>query len=112
MRETLRREYERQSSVAGEQDRASALQLEAIRTRLSRLLDAYLDGTLDKPAFEAKRRTLLIDEQLIEEARLARATDQARSTGEETLGVIPTLLLGYEIGQPEDRKSTRLNSRH
>src|SRR3546814_4855626 len=63
MRETLRREYERQSSVAGEQDRASALQLEAIRTRLSRLLDAYLDGTLDKPAFEAKRRTLLLDER-------------------------------------------------
>src|SRR3546814_13606814 len=49
-------------------------------------------------------RTLLIDEQLIAEARLARATDQARSTGEETLGVITTLLLGYEIGQPDEKR--------
>src|SRR3546814_652368 len=49
-------------------------------------------------------RTLLIDEQLIEEARLARATDQARSNGEETLGVITTLLLGYEIGQPDEKR--------
>src|SRR3546814_10172023 len=55
MRETLRREYERQSSVAGEQDRANALQIEAIRPRPSRLLDAYIDGTLDTTAFEERK---------------------------------------------------------
>src|SRR3546814_18207162 len=48
MRETLRREYERQSSVAGEQDRASAPQLEAIRPRLPRPLPASHAGSSEE----------------------------------------------------------------
>ncbi|HEY6763219.1 MAG TPA: recombinase family protein [Candidatus Sulfotelmatobacter sp.] len=39
------------------------VQLEGLRTRLGRLTDAFLDGTIEKPLFEARKAALLDDEQ-------------------------------------------------
>jgi DNA invertase Pin-like site-specific DNA recombinase len=42
---------------------SARLQLDGTRTRLGRLTDAFIDGTIEKPIFEARKAGLLSDEQ-------------------------------------------------
>lgn len=48
-------------------ERALKLQLEQVKVRLSKLADAYLDGTLDRELFVAKKNALLVEEQALKE---------------------------------------------
>lgn len=50
--------------------RATTLQLEAVRTRMSRLTDLLLDGTVEKPAFDEKQKQLVWEEAKLKQ-RLA-----------------------------------------
>lgn len=68
-------------SVTGEHDKhaeeirnAWKLQLSAIQARQDCLVDAYLDGALDKEAFEGRKKGLLL-EKIDLEGKLARAAD-------------------------------------
>jgi site-specific DNA recombinase len=42
--------------------RAATLQIEAVRTRMNRLTDLLLDGTVEKPAFDQKQKELVWEE--------------------------------------------------
>ncbi len=48
-------------------EKALQLQLEQVKARLSKLTDAYLDGTLDRDLFVSKKNGLLIEEQTLKE---------------------------------------------
>jgi DNA invertase Pin-like site-specific DNA recombinase len=50
--------------------RATSLQLEALRTRMNRLTDLLIDGTVEKPAFEEKQKELVWEEAKLKQ-RLA-----------------------------------------
>ena len=53
-----------------EEKRATTLQLEALRTRMNRLTDLLIDGTVEKPAFEVKQKELVWEEAKLKQ-RLA-----------------------------------------
>jgi hypothetical protein len=42
--------------------RAATLQIDAVRTRINRLTDLLLDGTVEKPAFDQKQKELVWEE--------------------------------------------------
>jgi hypothetical protein len=55
------------------------LQLAALQTRHDRLVDALLEGTIDKEAFEPRKKRLLMEERELEE-RLSRDTSEEQIT--------------------------------
>lgn len=50
-----------------EHQKALKLQLEQVKIRLSKLTDAYIDGTLDRDLFVSKKNDLLMEEQALKE---------------------------------------------
>jgi len=103
MRAMLRETIAERHGHATEQARARALRLKTIEGRLARLLDAFLDGTIDKPVYEAKKRDLLVEQRLIAET----ATDRARGrsdTGAEKLELLTSLSLSYQMGTPDEKR--------
>lgn len=54
------------------------LQLEQLKERLSKLADAYLDGTLDRELFVSKKNALLVEEQLLKERLVDVESDEKR----------------------------------
>jgi site-specific DNA recombinase len=86
--------------------RALRLHVEEIASRLVRLTDAYLDGLLDKAAFEERRTTLLIER---------RAAKEHVAAAELDLNLLPKTLAQYldlagqapvvlELGSPGERR--------
>lgn len=63
------------------------LQLEQIKERLSRLTDAYLDGTLERDMYISKKNGLLVEEQLLKE-RLSDVEDD----GKQIVGTVNKIL--------------------
>lgn len=53
-------------------------QLGSIKARLSRLIDAFVDGTLDKDSFEERKRTLVEEERSLSQALTTDMPDSAR----------------------------------
>ena len=104
MRVLLQEMQEQNEDTVAEQDRASALQLEAVRARQSRLVDAYLDGVMDKETLEAKKRELLIEERTIEDAIADRRSGQAAADNLEKLELLLTLSLSYKLGEPDEKR--------
>lgn len=101
----LLQEMEGQSEEAtAEQDRVSALQLEGVRARLSRLVDAYLDSVMDKATFEAKKRELLIEERFLEDAVAERKSGTTAADNMEKLELLLTLSLSYSSGGPDEKR--------
>ncbi len=80
-------------------------QLGAIQARQDRLVDAYLEGTLDKETFEDRKRTLLL-EKIGLEGQLAQ--DQSQAKVKERLLAIFELAfsasLGHEMGSDEEKR--------
>lgn len=82
------------------------LQLQNIESRLSRLMDAFLDGTIEGTLFEQKKRALLL-EKIDTEERLAATTANKESVPkhlEEFLELTKTLPLSYEMGIFEEKR--------
>lgn len=81
-------------------DRAIALQLENVGSRLSRLMDAYLDETIDRSLFEEKKLALLKERKALEEQRSQMALGEQTVTPSISgfLELVYSLRLSYEIG--------------
>ena len=79
--------------------------LGAIQARQDRLVDAYLEGTLDKESFESRKRTLLL-EKLGLEGKLAQDADKAKI--QDRLSKIFELafsaLLSHEVATDEEKR--------
>ena len=86
--------------------RTVRLQIENAEGRMSRLLDAYLDGAVERTLFEEKKLALLFEKKGLEERRDGLATNQSAAGKEldEFLELVQTVPLGYRIGNPEEKR--------
>jgi DNA invertase Pin-like site-specific DNA recombinase len=81
------------------------LQLDNIRTRLSRLTDAFIDGTIEKPVFESRKAGLLIDEQRTAEIirNLEVGNGGALERLERFLELVKNAPVAYENAEPDEK---------
>lgn len=101
------------SSITGEwthahEDRVRIvrLQIENAEGRMSRLVDAYLDGAVERTLFEEKKLALLLEKKGLEERRDELAANQSDAGKEldEFLELAQTMPLGYGIGNPSEKR--------
>ncbi|HVF60956.1 MAG TPA: recombinase family protein [Thermoanaerobaculia bacterium] len=80
-------------------------ELTSLQTRQDRLVDAYLEGALDKETFESRKTRLLFERRDLEE-RLADDTSAAEygQRLSEILELASTALLSHEMATGEERR--------
>jgi DNA invertase Pin-like site-specific DNA recombinase len=88
-----------------EYERSISLQLENVNSRLSRLMDAYLDG-FDRDLFEEKKLSLLMERQALTERLVAirGGGGQVALDIDEYLEQLRTLSLSYENAFPFEKR--------
>jgi site-specific DNA recombinase len=82
------------------------LQHENIRGRISRLMDAYLNGEVDRPTFDEKNRSLIFERKQVED-NLAALDGGQWSIPREVLHHLElsqTLPLSYEMAHAEEKR--------
>jgi DNA invertase Pin-like site-specific DNA recombinase len=89
----------------------SRLQLDGIRTRLGRLTDAFIDGTVEKPIFEARKAALLNDEQrMLETIRnLEAGNGSGMERLERFLELVKSAPVAYENAEPDEKRDLLKN---
>jgi len=82
------------------------VKLGQIKDRLNRLTDAYLDNSLDKEMFEARKKSLLIDQKATAAnlVNLARNGSTTPTTLEKFLEQVAKAELSHNIALPEERR--------
>jgi hypothetical protein len=82
------------------------MKLGQIKDRLNRLTDAYLDAALDKEIFEARKKSLLIDQKSTEAnlANLARTGSATPTKLDKFLELAGSAGLSHAIALPEERR--------
>jgi DNA invertase Pin-like site-specific DNA recombinase len=82
------------------------MKLGQIKDRLNRLTDAYLDAALDKEMFEARKKSLLIDQKATEAnlANLVRDGRAAPTKLDKFLELAGNAGLSHAIALPEERR--------
>jgi hypothetical protein len=86
--------------------KAIVLRYDASRARLSRLVDVYADGMIDKSLFEEKKLNLLMEQKSLEEQKneIARSSSHVNQKLDAILERIKSLPQAYEIGNPHERR--------
>ncbi|MEO6191609.1 MAG: recombinase family protein [Thermoanaerobaculia bacterium] len=81
------------------------LQLAALQTRHDRLVDAFLEGSIDKETFEPRKKRLLMEERELEE-KLSGGTNQDETATRlrEILELASTASLSHEMGNDEEKR--------
>jgi site-specific DNA recombinase len=81
------------------------LQLDGIRTRLGRLTDAFIDGTVERPLFETGKAVLLNDEQrMLETIRnLEAGSGGGLERLERFLELVKNAPVAYENAEPDEK---------
>jgi DNA invertase Pin-like site-specific DNA recombinase len=81
-------------------------ELDQIRARLGRLTDALIDGVLEKPLFDARKATLLNDEQrILEKIRnLEAGTDSSLRRVAGFLELVKNAPVAYENAEPDEKR--------
>jgi len=82
------------------------LSLDAIRSRLNRLTDAFIDGILEKPLFEERKRALVPEEQEVRETihELEAGNGQGLRRLEEFLELIKNAPFTYKNANPDEKR--------
>ena len=99
-----------QVASAGERLETLQLQLANLKTRMDRLVDAYIDQIIDKAVFEERKQRLTAEELALEESsaqiRSGRAVKQERI--EKILELAESLYIAY-ISADDEQKRYLLN---
>lgn len=84
----------------------SAMQVQAIKTRLDRLTDAYLDGVIDKLVFEERRLALTAQQKELTTDNAERGADPTAPLDRfhEFLELAASLQLSYETAMGPDKR--------
>jgi len=87
--------------------RAMNLRIENLDGRMSRLMDVFLDGAVERPAFEDKKLALLMERKELDEERhrLEQHEGGVAAKMTEYLELVKTLQLGYEMGNPDEKRN-------
>lgn len=82
------------------------VQLASIKQRQSRLIDAFLDGSLDKESFDTRKHTLLEEERLIAESLHQREpdSDDLKQFIVKTLELASVAQQGYRLANPAEKR--------
>jgi DNA invertase Pin-like site-specific DNA recombinase len=82
------------------------LRLDGIRTRLGRLTDAFIDGTIEKTLFDARKALLLDDEQRALETihNLETGNDTGLQRLERFLELVKSAPVAYENAEPDEER--------
>lgn len=85
--------------------RHQEMQLGAVKDRLGRLIDAFVDGNLDKGTFDERKQQLLEEKQRLEN-EIGRPADELpeRAMLLEALGLISAAQQSYELGNLAARR--------
>jgi site-specific DNA recombinase len=106
----LRREivtaYDNLTTLKEVQSRALTLQIEQIKTRLSNLTDAFIDGSVEKEVYLEKKNRLIFDQQAAKEqlTSLDEIGQQAIRKVEQFLELANSAYLTYKMTIPEERR--------
>jgi site-specific DNA recombinase len=86
--------------------RSLALQVDAVSARLARLMDVYLEGSVDRPLFEEKRLALLLERKSLEDQirEVAVGQQATMSKTSEYLELIKMVPLSYESADISDKR--------
>lgn len=81
------------------------LQLAALQTRHDRLVDVFLEGTLDKESFESRKERLLMEQRELEE-KLSGDADPGQTAARlrEILELASTASLSHEMGTDDEKR--------
>ena len=103
MNETLEAEW---GNKKNGYERAIALQIENVNSRLSRLMDAYLDEVVDRSLFEEKKLRLLMERKELLERReqVAKGEQPVIRDISEFLERVDSLPLSYEIANVSEKR--------
>lgn len=88
------------------EDKTLRLHLSQITDRLNRVVDAFLEGNLEKDLYEDRKRLLLL-ERLEAEEKLASLKANPASGGEKVLEFLElskTALLRYQLGNHDEKR--------
>lgn len=88
-----------------EKAKALDLTLSNITARLSKLTDAYLDGTVDKELFEEKKHALLMERRGLHEEREQLGTPASSDLIFKYLELLTSLQESYENGNASEKRS-------
>jgi len=91
-----------------QKERLQALELQskAVNSRLSRLMDIYLEGGIERPLFEEKKLALLVEQRMFEERRSQIATGQdfVQQDLMKYLELLESLSLSYGTTIPAEKR--------
>jgi hypothetical protein len=88
------------------EEKSLRLQLGQIQERLNRLVDAFLDGNVEKDLYEDRKRQLLLD-RVDREEQLTTLKATSTSGAEKVLEFVElakTAQLRYEMGTPDEKR--------
>lgn len=94
----------------GERRAAILFQIAATKTRGTRLLDAFIDGAIDKGTFEVRKRDLLEEQRLLEESARGGLSDSEplRTRVSELFELATRPQLSYRFANSELRREMAL----
>jgi DNA invertase Pin-like site-specific DNA recombinase len=106
LRSMIAAHFDERSRHREEHIHALNLRLEGARARLSRLIDAYTDGMIDKSLFSEKKLSLLLEQKAIEDERdlAARNSSHFAEKLDGILERLKSLPLSYEIANATERQ--------
>jgi DNA invertase Pin-like site-specific DNA recombinase len=100
--------YVQEQDGEGEQDRRVNIeaQIGALKARLTRLIDAFLDGSIDKAAFDERKGTLLEEQRSLEDSLRPETSDPEHVRGKilEWLELVSSAQANYGLGSEASRR--------
>jgi len=106
LRRHLKEQYRHIEEFKEAQAKSLLLQLEQIRGRLSKIVDAYVDGMVEKEIYLSKKNTLIMEENAAKRL-LENLDESARAVllkVEEIIELVNNAYLSYKMALPNERR--------
>lgn len=106
LRREVKRRYQQMDAFKESGIRAFQLQLQQLRTRLSNLTDAYIDGMLEKDVYLEKKNSLIKEENAVRERlqQLEQNGEKILAQVEKFLELVNNAYESYKLATTEERR--------
>jgi site-specific DNA recombinase len=105
-REQIKKGYNQVTDVRQTTVKALNLQLEQLRSRLSNLADAYIDGMVEKETYLGKKNALVVEENAVKEklSNVDEAEKTVLNRVERFLELVNNAYLSYKLANQDERR--------